>query len=376
MIQTSVASKHILQTLTLARAIIQIDAMWISEFDYDLPVELIAREPAQPRDASRMMVLDTISGQISSTKFSALPEFLNPTDVLILNDTKVIRARTVARLERSSGTSREIEVFFAEPFPDSSGNTWQVLCKPGRRIRPRDRAIFGGGELIGVFQENLGGDLHVLEMQSSEPIPEILERLGRIPLPPYIDRAETTADEKDYQTVFAARAGAVAAPTAGLHFTEESIAAIRTRGVTIAPITLHVGIGTFLPIRTERAEEHFLRPERFDISTSTAKLLNSALLDKRRVVAVGTTTTRTLEYMMREYGEIRSGAGKTDLYILPGFQFRITGALLTNFHLPKSTLLMLVSAFAGRDAIRTAYKRAIEERYRFYSYGDCMLILK
>jgi S-adenosylmethionine:tRNA ribosyltransferase-isomerase len=250
------------------------------------------------------------------------------------------------------------------------------LCKPGRRIRPKDRAIFGSGDLIGVFQENLGGDLHVLELQSTEPMAEILARIGQIPLPPYIDRAESIADEKDYQTVFAAHAGAVAAPTAGLHFSEDSIAAIRARGVTIAAITLHVGIGTFLPIRTERVEEHLLRPERFEISESTADILNSALRDKRRVVAVGTTTTRTLEYVMQEYGEIRPGAGKTDLYILPGFQFRITGALLTNFHLPRSTLLMLVSAFAGRDAIRNAYQRAIEARYRFYSYGDCMLILK
>jgi S-adenosylmethionine:tRNA ribosyltransferase-isomerase len=350
--------------------------MLISEFDYDLPAELIASEPVHPRDASRMMVLDTVSGQISNSKFSAVPDLLNPTDVLIINDTKVIRARTMARLERRTGTSREIEVFFAEPLRESTGHLWQVLCKPGRRIRPQDRAIFGSGELIGVFQENLGGDLHVLELQSSEPISEILERFGRIPLPPYIGRAETTADETNYQTVFAASAGAVAAPTAGLHFTENSIAAIRARGVTIATITLHVGIGTFLPIRTEHVEEHLLRPERFEISLSTAELLNSALRDKRRVVAVGTTTTRTLEYMMREHGEIRPGAGKTDLYILPGFQFRITGALLTNFHLPRSTLLMLVSAFAGRDAIRNAYRRAIEERYRFYSYGDCMLILK
>jgi S-adenosylmethionine:tRNA ribosyltransferase-isomerase len=323
-----------------------------------------------------MMVLDSVSGETSNSKFNALPDFLNPTDVLVLNDTKVIRARTMARLERATGTSRDIEVFFAEPLRESTGNLWQVLCKPGRRIRPKDRAIFGSGDLIGVFQENLGGDLHVLELQSTEPMAEILARIGQIPLPPYIDRAESIADEKDYQTVFAAHAGAVAAPTAGLHFSEDSIAAIRARGVTIAAITLHVGIGTFLPIRTERAEEHLLRPERFEISQSTAELLNSALRDNRRVAAVGTTTTRTLEYMMREYGEIRPGAGKTDLYILPGFQFRITGALLTNFHLPRSTLLMLVSAFAGRDAIRTAYKRAIEERYRFYSYGDCMLILR
>jgi len=350
--------------------------MHISEFDYDLPPELIAREPAHPRDASRMMVLDSGSGQTVNSNFSDLPHFLNPTDVLVLNDTKVMRARTTARLERTSGTSREIEVFFAEPLGESSGSFWQVLCKPGRRIRPKDRAIFGGGELTGVFQESLGGDIHVLELQSSEPVAQILERFGRIPLPPYIDRAVTASDENDYQTVFATHSGAVAAPTAGLHFTEGVLAGIRERGVTIATITLHVGIGTFLPVRTDRVEEHVLRPERFEISSSTAATLNSALRDNRRIVSVGTTTTRTLEYMMREHGEIRAGSGKTDLYILPGFEFRITGALLTNFHLPKSTLLMLVSAFAGRDSIRNAYKRAIEERYRFYSYGDCMLIQK
>jgi len=348
--------------------------MLISEFDYELPPELIAREPANPRDASRMMVLDSRSGRTLNSQFSALPDFLNPTDVLVLNDTRVIRARTMARLERSAGTSREIEVFFAEPLEGGSGNCWQVLCKPGRRIRPKDRAIFGNGELVGVFQEGQGDDLHILELQSSEPVPEILERLGRIPLPPYIERAETVADEKSYQTMFAVHSGAVAAPTAGLHFTDEVVAAIRARGVEIATITLHVGIGTFLPIRTDRVEEHVLRPERFEIAQSTADLLNSAHREKRRVVAVGTTTTRTLEYMMREFGEIRAGSGKTDLYILPGFQFKIVGALLTNFHLPKSTLLMLVSAFAGRDAIRNAYQTAIQARYRFYSYGDCMLI--
>jgi S-adenosylmethionine:tRNA ribosyltransferase-isomerase len=348
--------------------------MLISEFDYELPPERIAHEPANPRDASRMMVLDSRTGQTLHSQFNALPDFLNATDVLVLNDTRVIRARTLARLERSSGTSREIEVFFAEPMGGAGGNIWQVLCKPGRRIRPKDRAIFGDGELIGVFQENQGDDLHVLELQSSEPVTQILERLGQIPLPPYIDRAETSADEKNYQTMFAAHSGAVAAPTAGLHFTDEVVSAIRARGVTVATITLHVGIGTFLPIRTDRVEDHILRPERFEISQSAADLLTSALRDKRRVVAVGTTTTRTLEFMMREYGEIRAGSGKTDLYILPGFEFRITGALLTNFHLPKSTLLMLVSAFAGSDAIRNAYQTAIEARYRFYSYGDCMLI--
>ena len=348
--------------------------MHISDFDYDLPPELIAREPAHPRDASRMMVLDKRSGATLDSRFNALPDFLHSTDVLVLNDTKVIRARTMARLERQNGTSREIEVFFAEPAGDSTRNVWQVLCKPGRRIRAGDRAVFAGGELSGEFQESLGADLHVLELDVSEPVMHVLERLGRIPLPPYIDRPEIPADEKDYQTVFAAHAGAVAAPTAGLHFTDDVLGAVRGLGVEIVTITLHVGIGTFLPVRTEIVEEHVLRPERFELSSSTAEVLRSAQRDKRRVIAVGTTTTRTLEFLMKEHGEIRSGAGKADLYILPGFQFRVVDALLTNFHLPRSTLFMLVSAFAGSAAIRDAYQRAIERRYRFYSYGDCMLI--
>lgn len=346
--------------------------MQLSEFDYDLPPELIAREPAHPRDASRMMVLH--SGQYIDSAFSAFPNYLDPTDVLVLNDTRVIRARTTARLERRTGTSREMEVFFAEPVGDPQGNLWQVLCKPGRRIRAGDRAVFGSGELNGVFQESLGADLHVLKLDSSEPIAQVLERYGQIPLPPYINRPEEKTDDENYQTVFAAHAGAVAAPTAGLHFTEQVLAAIRARGVTVVTITLHVGIGTFLPVRTDVVEEHVLRPERFEISEATADILQSAHRDRRRIIAVGTTTTRTLEYLMREHGEIRAGAGKTDLYILPGFEFKIVGGLLTNFHLPCSTLLMLVSAFAGREAIRTAYRHAIEERYRFYSYGDCMFI--
>ena len=350
--------------------------MLISEFDYELPPELIAKEPASPRDASRMMVLRSNSEEITHSRFSALPEFLDSNDVLVLNDTRVIRARMKARLERGAGTSRDIEVFFAEPLGAPASNIWQVLCKPGRRIRPKDRAVFGRGELTGVFQENLGGELHVLELQSAEAIPTILERMGEIPLPPYIDRSDTIADELAYQTVFAAHSGAVAAPTAGLHFTDAVLAAIRARGAAIATITLHVGIGTFLPVRTEHIEDHVLRPERFEISSATAELLQSAHEERRRIVAVGTTTTRTLEFLMQQHGEIRAGAGKTDLYIRPGFQFKITDALLTNFHLPKSTLLMLVSAFAGREAIMRAYSVAINERYRFYSYGDCMLIMR
>ena len=319
------------------------------------------------------MVMDSKRGKISHRKFRDLPELLCPNDVLVVNDTRVIRARTMARLERKSGTSRSMEVFFAEPR-DEAGICWQVLCKPGRRIRAGDRAVFGNGEASGVFMESLGADLHVLELESRDSIEQILSRFGQIPLPPYINRNETDSDENDYQTVYAVHSGAVAAPTAGLHFTPEVLSAIRARGVEVVNITLHVGIGTFLPVRTEVVEEHVLRPERFEISEAAATILTSAHRDGRRIIAVGTTTTRTLEFLMREHGEIRAGSGKTDLYILPGYEFQIVGALITNFHLPRSTLFMLVSAFAGRDAIREAYRQAIQERYRFYSYGDCMLI--
>jgi S-adenosylmethionine:tRNA ribosyltransferase-isomerase len=343
--------------------------MHISDFDYDLPPERIARTLAEPRDASRMMVLDPRSGALVDSTFRNLPDFLAPSDVLVLNDTRVLRARTHARLERRSGTTREIEVFFAELLRD---NLWQVLCKPGRRIRPGDRAIFGEGEFAGTFQESLGADLHVLEVSAAE---DLLERYGEMPLPPYIERAPTRADEASYQTVFGVRPGAVAAPTAGLHFTQNVLDAIRARGVQIVTITLHVGIGTFLPVRTERPEEHILRPERYEVGADAAELLQNAVRERRRVVAVGTTTTRTLEFLMLKWGRIQPGAGYTDIYVLPGFEFRVVGGLLTNFHLPRSTLLMLVAAYCGRETILKAYGHAVEAGYRFYSYGDCMLIL-
>ena len=314
-----------------------------------------------------MMVLDPKSDQIVDSRFQDFPKYLQPSDVLVLNDTRVIRSRTHARLERQSGTARDVEIFFVEP---AGSNVWHVLCKPGRRIRPGDRAIFGG-KFQGTFQDNLGADLHLLELDSAE---QVLAEFGEIPLPPYIQRAASQTDESTYQTVFATQSGAVAAPTAGLHFTPEILGEARGSGVDIVTITLHVGIGTFLPVRTEDPAEHTLRPERYEVGQDAAARLQSAVADGRRIVAVGTTTTRTLEYLMRQYGEIRAGAGSTDLYILPGFQFRIVTGLLTNFHLPKSTLLMLVSAFAGRETILKAYRHAIAEGYRFYSYGDCMFI--
>jgi S-adenosylmethionine:tRNA ribosyltransferase-isomerase len=341
--------------------------MHIRDFNYDLPAELIARAPASPRDASRMMVLESKTGNIIDSQFKNFPDFLQPSDVLVLNDTRVIHARTQARLERRTGTTREMEIFFVEPLDD---NHWQVLCKPGRRIRPGDKAVFGG-EFSATFAESLGTDLHVLNLDSAE---QILARYGQIPLPPYIHRLAESADETDYQTVFAKHPGAVAAPTAGLHFTSEVLAAVEERGVEILTITLHVGIGTFLPIRAENPEEHVLRPERYCVSREAAAGLSGARKQHRRIIAVGTTTTRTLEFLMLKDGEIRAGAGYTDLYILPGFRFRIVSGLLTNFHLPQSTLLMLVSAFAGKDIILNAYRHAIQQGYRFYSYGDCMFI--
>jgi S-adenosylmethionine:tRNA ribosyltransferase-isomerase len=342
--------------------------MHISDFNYELPPELIARVPATPRDASRMMVLDSRSGNITDSSFRNLPDFIQPSDVIVLNDTRVIRARTRALLERRNGTSREMEVFFAEPVREDA---WQVLCKPGRRIRPGDRAVFGNGDFTGIFQENRGADLHVLELKDAALV---LERYGEVPLPPYIDRPPTADDASNYQTVFARQPGAVAAPTAGLHFTPGVLDAIRSRGAKIVTITLHVGIGTFLPLRTERPEEHVLHSERYEVGVEAATMLEEAVLERRRILAVGTTTTRTLESLMLRYGRIQAGSGQTDLYILPGFQFRIVGSLLTNFHLPQSTLLMLVSAFAGRQTILDAYRLAVSMNYRFYSYGDCMLI--
>jgi S-adenosylmethionine:tRNA ribosyltransferase-isomerase len=346
--------------------------MHISDFDYELPPELIAREPIRPRDASRMMVLNRRTGQSIDSDFRRLPEFLEPSDVLVLNNTRVIRARIYGKLERATGTSREVEVFFAAPV---GGNVWGVMCRPGKRVRPGDRVVFGVGELEGIFGESRDHGLRLLELSSSKSIADVLERYGHVPLPPYIEREDTAADAAEYQTVYATESGAVAAPTAGLHFTESIFEALRARGVEILKLTLHVGIGTFIPVRTDDPRAHVLKPERFEVTQETAARLNAARDAGRRIVAVGTTTTRTLEYLVQQHGRFEPGSGEADLFILPGYDFKVVNALLTNFHLPRSTLLMLVSAFASRLNILKAYQHAVGERYRFYSYGDCMLIL-
>jgi S-adenosylmethionine:tRNA ribosyltransferase-isomerase len=248
------------------------------------------------------------------------------------------------------------------------------MCKPGKRIRTGDHIKFANGEFTGTFGDLLENGLRLLKINSLEPVEALLERHGRMPLPPYISRTDSASDAVDYQTVYSSSSGAVAAPTAGLHFTQSMLDRITAMGVEILKITLHVGIGTFLPVRTDDPSRHILRPERFEMTRETADRLNRARSNGRRIIAVGTTTTRTLEHMAVTRGVFESGSGEVDLYILPGYEFKAVKGLLTNFHLPKSTLLLLVSAFADRDLILSAYRHAVERRYRFYSYGDCMLI--
>jgi len=317
-----------------------------------------------------MLVLHRRTGHWTDSEFRNLPEFLKPSDVLVVNDTRVIRARIVGRVERASGGTRQAEILFAARL---NNNLWEVLCRPSRRIRSGDRIIFGDGALQGVFGDTVSHGLRLLQVNSS--VEEFLDVHGHIPLPPYISRQETSSDAADYQTIYARVPGAVAAPTAGLHFTESIFEALRKKGIKIVNITLHVGAGTFIPVRTEDPARHVLKPERFHMAKEAASSLNSALEEGRRIVAVGTTTTRTLEYIAARHARFAECSGEADLFILPGYQFKVVGAILTNFHLPKSTLIMLVSAFASRENLLAAYKHAVERHYRFYSYGDCMLIV-
>jgi S-adenosylmethionine:tRNA ribosyltransferase-isomerase len=347
--------------------------MHISDFDYELPPDLIAREPARPRDASRMLVLNRHTGRSLDSEFRKLPDFLKPSDVLVLNDTRVIRARIEGRLERANGTTRNVEVLFAGPSAGDS-QTWEVLLRPGKRVRKGDRIIFTGTseKLEGVIGDTRPHGLRLFHTAGN--VERFLESHGHIPLPPYIDRADVPSDAIEYQTVYAENSGAVAAPTAGLHFTDEIFKSLRAKGIEIVKITLHVGIGTFMPVRAEDPAQHSLKPERFHITSQAAARLNAARAAGHRLVAVGTTTTRTLEYVLGKHGRFIESEGEADLYILPGYEFKAVDAMVTNFHLPKSTLIMLVSAFASREKILSAYRHAVAARYRFYSYGDCMLV--
>ncbi|HEX9940591.1 MAG TPA: tRNA preQ1(34) S-adenosylmethionine ribosyltransferase-isomerase QueA [Thermoanaerobaculia bacterium] len=338
--------------------------MLTRDFDYHLPAASIAQEPA-PRGESRLLVLDR-TGPERHSRVRDLPRLLRPGDLLVLNDTRVIPARLYGR---SAGGGR-MEILLVERLGERE---WEALVKPGRRARPGTSIQLEGGlaaEVIGKREDGRH------RLRFPEPIEPYLDRLGHVPLPPYIHRPDTPEDRERYQTVYARRPGAIAAPTAGLHFTEDLLREIEQAGVGIARITLHVGIGTFKPVSAERIEEHRMDSERYEIGEEAAAAIRRARAGGR-VVTVGTTVVRTLESAaILGGGEVRAGSGSTDLFITPGFRFQAVDALLTNFHLPRSTLLMLVSAFAGRERILAAYEEAIREGYRFYSYGDAMLAVR
>ncbi len=342
--------------------------MQISEFDYDLPPGQIAQEPLPDRQASRMLAVDRSRGSFTDTSFCSLAGFLREGDILVLNNTKVIPARLFGRSE----TGANIEIFLVKELEDS---IWETLARPARRLQPGKKIIFGEELTARVTEKNSDGKVFV-RFECNRDFEQVLDELGKTPLPPYIKRDTTSidTDRERYQTVFAKNRGAIAAPTAGLHFTPEILEKIKAIGVTVSAITLHVGYGTFEPVRVDNLADHTVAAENYEIDSPTAKILESAKSDGRRIIAVGTTTARTLESNIADFGNFTSGKYSAGLTITPGFEFSAINGLLTNFHLPQSSLLVLTSTFGGHDLIMDAYRHAVAAEYRFYSYGDCMLI--
>jgi S-adenosylmethionine:tRNA ribosyltransferase-isomerase len=345
--------------------------MFLSDFDYDLPPDLIAQEPAPERTSSRLLVVERQSGRLSHCHFSDLLHLLPPDCLLVLNDTRVFPARLRGRKE-SGGA---VEVLLLRRVA-GEGETWEVLCKGAQGMRAGSRLWFAP-ELSAEWSSTPREGRGVLRLFPQDDLPVLLERLGEIPLPPYIKRPAGghVQDRDRYQTVYARHPGAVAAPTAGLHFTEELLITLRDRSIETVFVTLHVGAGTFQPIRVEQIEAHGMEEEEYELSETTAEHINKTTAIGRKIIAVGTTTTRALESSCTQEGKVKAGRHRTSLFIYPGYRFRVIDGLITNFHLPRSTLLLLVSAFAGRDLILKAYAEAVAQRYRFYSYGDAMLIV-
>ncbi len=344
--------------------------MDVSQFDYELPAELIAQEPVEPRDASRLLVLDRELCAWEDRVFADLPGLLRPGDCLVANRSRVIPARLLGTAVEGG---RPVELLMLRAVGEGR---WEVLVQPGRRCRVGARVeLAGGAARARIVGEGTSG-ARVVEIEGPWPVRELLERHGLPPLPPYITRhdAPKPEDRARYQTVYARDDGSVAAPTAGLHFTPELLARLAEQGVAVHYLSLHVGPGTFRPLRAARLDEHRMESEPIEIPEATARAVHEAKRDGRRVVAVGTTTTRALEWAAGEDGQVRAGAGDADLFIRPGHRFRVVDALITNFHLPRSTLLVLVAALAGREVILDAYRHAVAAGYRFYSYGDAMLI--
>ncbi len=340
--------------------------MNVKDFSYDLPEELIAQDPLLNRSESRLMVLDKATGEVTHKHFYDIIEYLNPGDCLVINNTKVIPARLYGH---KIGTDALIEILLLKRLSD---NTWECLTKPGKKARTGARISFGDGLLVGEIIDVIEEGNRIIQFEFEGIFEEILDKLGEMPLPPYI--THKLEDKNRYQTVYAKYDGSAAAPTAGLHFTPELLEAIKAKGVKIAEVTLHVGLGTFRPVKVENVLEHHMHSEYYEVSKEACDIINETKANNGRVISVGTTSTRTIESVAASDGTLSPCSGWTEIFIYPGYEFKVIDALITNFHLPESTLVMLVSALAGRENVLQAYEEAVKERYRFFSFGDAMFI--
>ena len=340
--------------------------MKVKDFYFDLPEELIAQHPLEKRDESRLMVVNKMSKEIEHKQFKNIIDYLNPGDCLVLNDTRVLPARLLGVKEGSGGKMEFLLLKRIDKYQ------WETLVKPGKRAKIGTRFVFGNGELKAEVTSISEGGSRIVRFEFEGIFEEVLDKLGEMPLPPYI--TEKLEDKERYQTVFSREVGSAAAPTAGLHFTEDLLQQIKAKGVHLAFVTLHVGLGTFRPVKAEAVEEHEMHSEYYMLSDETARIINEAKEKGGRVIAVGTTSNRTLESIADENGKVCEKSGWTDIFIYPGYKFKIVNALITNFHLPESTLIMLVSAFAGQELVMGAYETAVKEKYRFCSFGDAMFL--
>ncbi len=342
--------------------------MKLSDFKYNLPEELVAQTPVEPRDSSRLMVIDRASKSFDHKRFTDIADYLSEGDCLVINETKVFSARIIGIKEK---TDAEVEIFLLRELEN---NLWEVLVKPARKVRIGNRLIIDGSIMCDVLDNTVSGG-RVVRFDYDDDFHAVIDRIGKSPLPPYIKREPNSDDKERYQTVYANARGAVAAPTAGLHFTDELIKKIKAKGIKIVPIILHVGLGSFRPVQVEDLTRHRMDSEYFEISEEAAKTINDTKANGGNVVCVGTTTVRSIETAITSNHDVKPYQGWTDKFIYPPYEFRSVDKLITNFHLPCSTLLMLVSAFSSRDLIFKAYRKAIKEKYRFYSYGDAMIIV-
>ncbi|HCO73457.1 tRNA preQ1(34) S-adenosylmethionine ribosyltransferase-isomerase QueA [Clostridium sulfidigenes] len=340
--------------------------MKVKDFYFDLPKELIAQHPLKKRDESRLMVLNKKSGEVEHKVFKDIIEYLNPGDCLVLNDTRVMPARLYGAKEGSGG---KMEFLLLNRHED---DIWETLVKPGKRGKVGAKFVFGNGELKAEVVEVLDNGNRKVKFYYDGIFEEVLDRLGEMPLPPYIE--EKLEDRERYQTVYSKEVGSAAAPTAGLHFTDELLQAIKKKGINIAFVTLHVGLGTFRPVKAEDIQDHEMHSEYYILDKENAEIINNAKRSGKRVIAVGTTSNRTLESIANEEGQVKEQSGYTSIFIYPGYKFKIVDAIITNFHLPESTLIMLISAFSTREIVMNAYKIAVENKYRFFSFGDAMFI--